>query len=397
MSQLGSPSHIITKAIRETVGENVAHRPLAGQILLAAAHAHLNSEQAQAFIALCEQQAPENWPSVFQMAGQHHLRSLLWSHLAEQQLATLIDPLLWEQERHYYQQQLLRQMRLMHALKQAATLYESAGIRFVPLKGPLLGQRIYGHLGPRPSQDIDLLIDPQIDHLDAYRVLQPLWQKWEHRAIHVELAWSLIHRLAYRSTFAMFAIWDRTSTLSQDGFTYSLLHPYDEIRYLCVHHVIHHDAATWLWLVDIAELLQAFIAQGIWNWEEFLAEAQSTETAMPILLVCLQLIRLLDFPSIPDEALIHLSKLVRSPREQQRWAARKADFASVQDALALLRLGRSPEDFRIFLQALLWPDLPYLQEYHGWHYGQDPTQIRFERLSKWQGHGNIQANEVSRG
>lgn len=46
----------------------------------------------------------------------------------------------------------------------ALTMLADAGIRAAPLKGPLLGEAIYGDPGRRPSSDIDLLVSPEQLH-----------------------------------------------------------------------------------------------------------------------------------------------------------------------------------------------------------------------------------------
>src|SRR5665648_405861 len=48
-----------------------------------------------------------------------------------------------------------------------------AGIRALPLKGPLLGERIHGELGARVSADIDLLVAGE-DLVAAIEVLSTL-------------------------------------------------------------------------------------------------------------------------------------------------------------------------------------------------------------------------------
>ncbi len=47
---------------------------------------------------------------------------------------------------------------------QTIRLLADAGIRCSPLKGPQLGERLYGDLGRRPSSDVDLLVVPEQLH-----------------------------------------------------------------------------------------------------------------------------------------------------------------------------------------------------------------------------------------
>jgi hypothetical protein len=358
-----------------------AQMTVAAEIVLAAGHAAFSDGQRERFHALCRATSPTDWNTVFQVAGLHNMRALLWSHLAQEGFSSLVEPDLWETARDEYRNQLLSLMRLVVTLREALAACAAAGIRAMPRKGPALALRVYSVLGPRPSRDLDLLIDAGASQRRVYRRLRPLFDKWEARGIRVELAWSPIHRLAYRATFDPKALWQRATPTTFRGIPCFALHPRDELRYLCVHHIIHHNAAEWLWLVDIAELLRQYTADPTWDWPSFVAECIASQTALPVLLAFIQAHALLDAP-FPSEAAIALDRAVQSDAEQSRWQATNMPVDSMQGALALLHSTGDLSEFQQVLRTLIWPERTHLREYYNWVPGQPATPIRLHRLQR---------------
>lgn len=85
----------------------------------------------------------------------------------------------------------------MITLRLSAALTD-AGVRTLPLKGPLLGERIHGELGVRVSADIDLLVAPS-DLVAAIEVLSELGYRRAPRAQPPQLPRSDLHE-CLRST-----------------------------------------------------------------------------------------------------------------------------------------------------------------------------------------------------
>jgi hypothetical protein len=98
-----------------------------------------------------------------------------------------------EAQRQGVDQQMLT-IRLTAAL-------EEAGIRALPLKGPLLGERIHGELGARVSADIDLLV-ANADLVAAVDVLSTLGYRRAPRAEPLHLSRPNLHE-CLRSTIAL--------------------------------------------------------------------------------------------------------------------------------------------------------------------------------------------------
>ncbi len=356
-------------------------RPLTmpDRIVLAACRDRLAPEQREHFLALCQDLTDQEWQEVSNVAQRHNLRSLVWYHLAREGFEPLVAPNIWEIMRTAYQEALLRQMRLVYTLREALATCHAAGIRAMPSKGPMLGMRIYGLLGPRPSRDLDIFIDVNVSQRRVYHVLQPLFDKWEARDIRVELAWALIHRPAYRATFDPVAIWDCAIPTTFRGTSCYAMHPNDELRYLCAHHIVHHEGSEWLWLVDIAEMMRRHEHNPKWNWQAFTKEVIATETALPVVLAFWQARTLLDAP-VPQIVIDQLAEAAQTAPEQARWAAVGIDMPSIKGAAYLLRSAHSVGELGAIARTLVWPDRTYLREYHHWEPGQRATAVRLRRL-----------------
>src|SRR5262249_34549868 len=143
----------------------------------------------------------------------------------------------------------------------------------------------------------------------------------------------------------------------------------DELRYLCTHHIVHHGAAEWLWLVDIAELLRRIAQDHTWDWKIFVEVTIDFHLATPVLLAFFQAKDLLGAP-IPTEPLEILMKASQSADERARWLASTFPMPSLRGARALLRAASNLHEQAQMIRMLVCPDRTYLREYHGWVPGQ---------------------------
>lgn len=351
----------------------------ADEVVLAAAHAHFNLAQRAAFQERCAALPVHQWQVVRTVAVSHNMASLLWQHLGQEGLGAGLPPEVHEAWRQDYQARLLNQMRLSYSLREALSACAAARIRAIPLKGPALALRLYGALGPRTSRDLDILIDARVTQRRAYRILAPLFAQWEARGVRVELAWSLIHRPAYRSTLQPQAIWEHSLPGTFRDAPCFRLDPGDELRYLCAHHVVHHQASEWLWMVDIAELLNQCGRDPTWDWSRFVAGTIATETSLPVVLASIQA-RALVGATVPAEVIAALAEAAQSKAEQARWAAMTVPMPSVKGAVQLMRAAHSMGEITTIARTLIWPDRTYLREYHNWVPGQRVSAARMRRL-----------------
>jgi hypothetical protein len=365
--------------LRITWPTSLVYEYAAADVVLAAGHAQFTPQQRAHFRALCQGYPSGRWEDIFHLAGNHNLRSLLWFHLAQEGLEALVEPTVWAVERAYYQAQLLRLLRLTSELRTLLTLCQNEGIRVIPRKGPSLALRLYQCLGPRPSRDLDLLIDAHANQRSVYQVLGAHIIDRKDRGILIELAWSLLHYLPYQSTFDANGIWQRAVPSSFKGVPCYALHPRDELRYLCAHHVVHHRAAEWMWLVDISELLHSNAHNPDWDWSAFVEECMAAQTALPVLIAFIQARVLLDAP-VPDGVIVPLDKAAQSQGEQSRWAALQLPSNSWKGVANTLRSATSLAEKRHLVRMILWPDRERLSEYYNWLPNKDATTSRIRRI-----------------
>jgi hypothetical protein len=324
--------------------------------------------------------APDEWQETLQLAETHGLLSLLWYHLAKEELNDLMPLTLWKAASAAYRSQLLVQMRLAYALRQALAACNQAGIKVMLHKGPALAQRLYGRLGPRPSVDLDLLIHPETSQKKAYQALASLYARWHTARIQVELSWQLVRRPPYRACFPSNTIWQRAlpSTFgTQPCFT---LAPADELSYLCAHYA-WHGMARLLWLVDIAELLSCVAQDSAWNWLTFMVETRAAGIALPVILAFLQARTLLG-AFVPEDVFIQLCQAAQSIEEQRRWQALVEPKLSLRKAFFYMRSGNSWREHLMTIKTLVWPDPAYLYDCHDFIPGHSLTRARLHRLSR---------------
>lgn len=352
----------------------------AGQLLLAAAHTTLTDDQRSELTARATALSPDEWQEALQLAETQGLSSLLWYHLASEQLGDLMPADLWETASMAYRQQLLVQLRLAHALRQALSICQNEGIPVILRKGPAMALRLYGRLGPRPSGDLDLLLHPTTSQKLAYRMLAPAYAQWHAADIRVELTWHLIRRPPYRTCFPAASLWKRALPTTFGAHPCFTLAQADELRYLCVHYAMH-GMARLLWLVDIAELLCRAAHDPSWNWVTFVAESSAAGVALPVALALLQAQTVLGTP-LPGNVINQLAQAARAPAEQVRWRALVEPKLSWQKTAFYLQTPDPWQEHLRTIKTLVWPDPAYLYDCHDFIPGQSLTKARLHRLSR---------------
>src|SRR5262245_16613417 len=80
-----------------------------GPVLLAAAHMTLTERQRSALAEQAAALTPDQWQATLRLAETHGLLSLLWYHLANEEMGHLMPPALWESASEAYRGQLLVQ------------------------------------------------------------------------------------------------------------------------------------------------------------------------------------------------------------------------------------------------------------------------------------------------
>lgn len=174
-----------------------------------------------------------------------------------------------------------RDEEIKAALKKCALILNGRGISYCLLKGPVLGQRLYGNSALRPSKDLDILVEQEniadvivwlrelgFEVEKNYRKLKGAeWEavfKREHHLklfdekILIELHWRLMS--SKHPVFAGFetkTLLERAIRREFEGIAVFTLSPEDELVYLVTHGSVHY----WFrlrWLHDIVLYLEKF-------------------------------------------------------------------------------------------------------------------------------------------
>jgi len=164
-----------------------------------------------------------------------------------------LPPDLLRELRGCYLSTLRRNLLLHKELGGILGTFDAACIRVIPLKGTLLGLRLYGNLA-RPSADIDLLVRRE----DIPRAHETLTRRGYvaaedegqcdiafHRSngragpLVVELHRSLGYFARAGEGFVT-SIWRRASLTQVDGLRIWQMDPTDELLWLCLHMVRHY-------------------------------------------------------------------------------------------------------------------------------------------------------------
>jgi hypothetical protein len=125
--------------------------------------------------------------------------------------------------------------------------FAAQSIPVIPLKGPMLAERIYGSTDLRVSRDLDLLVQPR-DLNAAGSVLAKLGftgdsgldeydHQWRRGATLVELHFDVVNPLDFR--FDTASAWERAAARQFLGQPVYRFAPADELLYLCLHGVRH--------------------------------------------------------------------------------------------------------------------------------------------------------------
>ncbi len=160
---------------------------------------------------------------------------------------------------------------LHDALRKVLRALNEGGVRTAALKGPLLALRLYDDEVLRPSEDLDLLLDPAA--LDAaIRALTPLGYERESgdverfyhqhhhhvRMLHATLPTVELHFYAYRgfgTVLPAAPLLARAIPCGVPSWSDALvLSPEDEFLYLAVHAASHRFQAL-MWLFDLKLLV----------------------------------------------------------------------------------------------------------------------------------------------
>ncbi|MHB9131972.1 MAG: nucleotidyltransferase domain-containing protein [Armatimonadota bacterium] len=205
---------------------------------------------------------------------------------------------------------------LLGELHKLLGLFAAHALPVIPLKGPILGQVLYGNPTLRESGDLDILVQerdmrqakavllaqgyrPENPHEYTEVQIAAMREIYHHEVfIHpvtqmmVELHWRLAE-YPFIGRLSDTSIWERSYATSLGGREMRLLLPADLLLFLCAHGAKHR---WWYlkWLCDVAELLRT---QPELDWPEVLTRARDTGNQRVLLLGVLLAHDVLDAPA----------------------------------------------------------------------------------------------------
>jgi len=204
-------------------------------------------------------------------------------------------------------------LRLRHELGRILAAFERAGIPVIPLKGPVLADELYSQPLLRPSEDLDILVQPA-DHPTGERILHDLgygrlplhaqgadyhtrFMSPAADGVVVELHRELGER--HVSGLDVLDIWVSASRTSwQRHTTWSMTGP-DLLLYLCMH-AAKDGLASIKALLDITLLLER--SRDEFHWSDLGRRVKTVHLSGPIYLSLREARTLLGAP-VPDEFL----------------------------------------------------------------------------------------------
>jgi len=244
------------------------------RLLLACARKNLRPVDAERIAGLCH--GPLDWPLFLRLVARHRVAPFVG-----QSLKSAGYPSVPEQVQTDLRQGV--EKSTLKALTQAAKLvqllrrFEEAGIRVLPLKGPVLAMQAYGSLKLRHVGDLDLLVDPasvwEADRLlkDAGYVrttpdypLSPgqaaafmkIRKDFSYRragsAIGVELHWRWSQN-AHLLPLSLDELWPKRDFVKLGSDRVAAMPRQELLLYLCAHGA-HTGWFRLKWLCDVAEL-----------------------------------------------------------------------------------------------------------------------------------------------
>ncbi len=226
-----------------------------------------------------------DWDSLVAEAERHGLAGILWRELRNAGLAP--PPAAARRLDLFVSAQRLRQPRLEADLTAALGALAGAGVPGALLKGPFLGERLYGEAALRPSADLDLLVAAA----DLDRALAALggagwrlhggpsagWRRRHHHHLVLERPGATGVELHFRAVTGFGGALPAEDLLARAapaefrGRPLLRLAPEDEVLHLAVH-AAGHGLGRLVWLLDVKAFLAAHPGLG---WEAVTGRARA--------------------------------------------------------------------------------------------------------------------------
>lgn len=188
-------------------------------------------------------------------------------------------------------QQIFDTMILSRELVKVNQKFSEKGIRFMLMKGPVLGSRLYKDVTLRTSRDLDILVS--LDDIDkaaealnelgyktgytnkyTQKQLKYIYQQGHHfdfrnsEGKEIELHWKVSEMM----DTVLEDLWENRREILFAGSNIAIPSAMEEMMFL-IHHGICHGFHRMKWLIDIVELIKQ---EGI-VWSQFINYAYKTK------------------------------------------------------------------------------------------------------------------------
>lgn len=258
--------------------------------------------------------SPEEWEQVAQRSIYHSLGPLLYRSLKQISQTVGIPHQVLNRLRTIYQANTAKNLRVYNELAAVLRGLERDGVQVIVLKGAHLAQVVYGDVGLRQMNDVDILVRktdlPKAqDRLlemgytlpdRAGREVKHLGPFSKPHALPVELHWTLA-RETDPLTIDIEGLWARANPATIGDGDAFLLCPEDLFLHQCLHAAYHHGFVLGLQpLCDVAETVGHF--EGRLDWQRVRSSARRWRTGRSVHLT-LQLARELLGMKLPAEVL----------------------------------------------------------------------------------------------
>jgi hypothetical protein len=223
------------------------------------------------------------WIWFMTLALEHHAGGLAFAGLSRMPGLLIPPPVIAQLGKHA--RDILKQRAAgIEELRRIALALARAGIEMMPIKGPLLRQRLFAGVAAGPSRDLDLLIEPHNVSL-AFDILaqcgyhgQTGFSSKQSRTLMRLYGQDLLERddgqFAIEPHIAIVpsnlgvkidheAMWKRSRVIELDGAAIRVLEPEDEFVLLAVHGS-KEGWARLKWLADLAALV---VREPTIDWE----------------------------------------------------------------------------------------------------------------------------------
>jgi len=234
--------------------------------------------------------SPESWQILLSMARTQRVISLLWHRLRQKGLDGFVPSAAAETFTDAFRENTFHNLRFYGELRRLLSVLNAEKIPLILLKGIFLADAVYGNMGVREMNDIDVLAHPadlvRIAEILAdmgYTPLSPISVETTlHSAHHLprmikkghagfEIHWNLTSPNE-NFTIDPRGLWERAVPVHIVGCDALTLSPEDLLLHLCLHTSYQHQFAFGLRpSCDIAETIDHFGA-GI-NWQTITNQA----------------------------------------------------------------------------------------------------------------------------